>query len=134
MAQGSRKAAGRIRRSLGRGQPRASLVSGQRLVWLLPMLFFIVAPRRKSRVINMLENNLSQLEDLVSALVQENKALQDANQQIRAELAQLKDENDALQMSALEQEELHSATAARIQALVELASRNPNAAPSTAQQ
>jgi cell division protein FtsB len=132
MALGSRKAAGRIRRPWERAQQRASVVAGQRLVWLLSTLFFIVAPRRKSRVINMLENNLSQLEELVSALVQENKALQEANQQIRAELAQLKDENDALQMSALEQEELHSATAARIQALVELASRSAQAAPSAA--
>ncbi|UTW08667.1 hypothetical protein [Pseudomonas benzenivorans] len=82
----------------------------------------------------MLENNLSQLEQLVGDLVQENKALQEANQQIRSELAQLKDENDALQMSALEQEELHSTTAARIQALVELASRSPEAGPSPAQQ
>ncbi|QLC74255.1 hypothetical protein LPB260_26540 [Pseudomonas sp. LPB0260] len=80
----------------------------------------------------MLENNLSQLEELVGALVQENRALQEANQQIRAELAQLKDENEALQMSALEQEELHSATAARIQALVELAGRSAQAAPSAA--
>lgn len=81
----------------------------------------------------MLEKNLSQLEQLVSELVQENKALQAANQQIRNELAQLKDENDALQISALEQDELHSSTAARIQALVELASGSSSAAPSPAQ-
>ncbi|WP_298188621.1 hypothetical protein [uncultured Pseudomonas sp.] len=81
----------------------------------------------------MLEKNLSQLEQLVSELVQENKALQAANQQIRNELAQLKDENDALQISALEQDELHSSTAARIQALVELASGSGSAAPSPAQ-
>ncbi|MGE6791213.1 hypothetical protein ACQKFS_04225 [Pseudomonas guineae] len=81
----------------------------------------------------MLENNLSQLEQLVSELVQENKALQAATQQIRNELAQLKDENEALQMSALEQDELHSTTAARIQALVQLASGSANASPSPAQ-
>lgn len=81
----------------------------------------------------MLENNLSQLEQLVGELVQENKALQEANQQIRNELAQLKEENDALQMSALEQDELNSTTAARIQALVQLASGTANAAPSPAQ-
>ena len=70
----------------------------------------------------MLENSLSQLEQLVSDLVQANKALQSANVQLSSELAQIKDENETLQLSALEQEELHGATATRIQALVELAS------------
>ncbi len=70
----------------------------------------------------MLENSLSQLERLVGELVEENKALLGANAQLSAELAQVKDENETLQLSALEQEELHSSTAARIQALVELAS------------
>ncbi len=72
----------------------------------------------------MLENSLSQLEQLVGELVQENKALLGANAQLSAELAQAKDENESLQLSALEQEELHSSAAARIQALVELASRS----------
>src|SRR3990167_3249784 len=92
--------------------------------WLLPGLFFIVAARQKARVINMLENSLSQLEQLVSDLVQANKALQSANVQLSSELAQIKDENETLQLSAIEQEELHSATATRIQALVELATGN----------
>ncbi|MDM8349373.1 hypothetical protein P8H27_10725 [Pseudomonas sp. sp1636] len=70
----------------------------------------------------MLESSLSQLEQLVSDLVQENKALRGTNAQLSNELAQLKDENETLQLSALEQEELHSSAAARIQALVELAS------------
>ena len=70
----------------------------------------------------MLENSLSQLEQLVSDLVQANKALQSANVQLSSELAQIKDENETLQLSALEQEELHSATTTRILALVELAS------------
>ncbi|WP_324733729.1 hypothetical protein [Pseudomonas paeninsulae] len=69
----------------------------------------------------MLENSLSQLEQLVSDLVQANKALQSANAQMSSELAQIKDENETLQLSAIEQEELHSATIVRIQALVELA-------------
>lgn len=72
----------------------------------------------------MLENSLSQLERLVGELVQENKALLGANAQLSAELAQVKDENETLQLSALEHEELHSSTAARIQALVDLASGN----------
>ncbi len=70
----------------------------------------------------MLENSLSQLEQLVGELVAENKALLGANAQLSVELAQVKDENETLQLSALEQEELHGSTAARIQALVELAS------------
>lgn len=70
----------------------------------------------------MLKNSLSQLEQLVGELVQEKKALLSANAQLSAELAQVKDENETLQLSALEQEELHSSAAARIQALVELAS------------
>jgi len=77
----------------------------------------------------MLENSLSQLEELVGELVQENKALQSANAQLRAELAQVKEENDSLQLSALEQEELHGATAARIQALVALASGAAKSSP-----
>ncbi|MNT79243.1 hypothetical protein D3C72_2185590 [compost metagenome] len=53
--------------------------------------------------------------------MQANKALQSANAQLSSELAQIKDENETLQLSAIEQEELHGATATRIQALVELA-------------
>ncbi|WP_439887931.1 hypothetical protein ACSX1C_01465 [Pseudomonas sp. MBLB4123] len=81
----------------------------------------------------MLENNLSQLEELVGNLVQENKALLESNAQLRGELAQLKEENDSLQLSALEQEELHSATAARIQALVALAAGSAATSASPAQ-
>ncbi|CAE6903103.1 MULTISPECIES: hypothetical protein [Pseudomonas] len=69
----------------------------------------------------MLENNLSQLEQLVGALLQENKTLQGSNATLTKELQTLKEENETLQLAALEQEELHGATAARIQALVELA-------------
>ena len=69
----------------------------------------------------MLEDSLSQLEQLVSDLVQANKALLSANAQLSSELVQIKDENETLQLSAIEQEELHSTTTTRIQALVELA-------------
>ncbi|QBF28910.1 hypothetical protein EXN22_25670 [Pseudomonas tructae] len=70
----------------------------------------------------MMETSLSQLEQLVSDLVQKNQELTERNAQISAELAQAKDENDSLQLSLLEQEEKQGATAARIQALVERAS------------
>jgi hypothetical protein len=97
--------------------------------WLLPGLFFIVATRQKAQGINMLENSLSQLEQLVGDLVQANKALQGVNTQLSGELAQIKDENETLQLNAIEQEELHSATATRIQALVELATGTVKASP-----
>jgi hypothetical protein len=78
--------------------------------------------RKKVRAINMLEQSLSQLEALVSELLQANQALLSSNTQLTAELAQARDDNDNLQLSALEQDELQNATLARIQALVERAS------------
>ncbi|MFS2161369.1 hypothetical protein ACCD10_29080 [Pseudomonas sp. Pseusp122] len=71
----------------------------------------------------MLEASLNQLEELVSNLVQQNQQLQDTNAQLSAELAQVRDDNDSLQLSLLEQEEKQGATTARIQALVERATR-----------
>lgn len=69
----------------------------------------------------MLEASLSQLEQLVSDLVQHNQQLQGTNAQLTAELAQVRDDNDSLQLSLMEQEEKQGATTARIQALVERA-------------
>ena len=73
----------------------------------------------------MLETTLSQLEQLVSELVQQNQELLGKNTSLSAELAQAKDENESLQLSLMEQEEKHGATAARIQALVERVSAGP---------
>ncbi|MFI8479565.1 hypothetical protein ACIGCM_03245 [Pseudomonas sp. NPDC078700] len=70
----------------------------------------------------MLESNLKQLEQLVGTLLQDNKNLLERNDSLTEALQALKDENETLQISALEQEELQGQTAARIQALVELAS------------
>lgn len=69
----------------------------------------------------MLETSLSQLEQLVADLVQQNQNLLETNAQLSAQLAQSKDENDSLQLSLMEQEEKQGSTAARIQALVERA-------------
>lgn len=69
----------------------------------------------------MLEASLSQLEQLVGDLLQQNQQLQETNARLSAELAQAKDENDSLQLSLMEQEEKQGSTAARIQALVERA-------------
>ena len=73
----------------------------------------------------MIESSLSKLEQLVSDLVQQKQELLDTNEQLSAELALAKDENESLQLSLMEQEEKQGATAARIQALVERASVSP---------
>jgi hypothetical protein len=83
------------------------------------------APFENARKIKMLEASLSQLEQLVNDLVQQNQALLGSNQTLSAELAQAKDENESLQLSLMEQEEKQGATAARIQALVERVSAGP---------
>lgn len=69
----------------------------------------------------MLETSLSQLEKLVSDLVQHNQELQNTNARLAEELKQARDDNDSLQLSLMEQEEKQGATAARIQALVDRA-------------
>ena len=53
----------------------------------------------------MLEASLSQLEQLVSDLVQQNQDLLGTNESLKAELARAKDENDSLQLNLMEQEE-----------------------------
>ncbi|WP_248795256.1 hypothetical protein [Pseudomonas sp. MWU13-2105] len=73
----------------------------------------------------MLEASLSQLEQLVSELVQQKQELLAANTALSTELAQARDENESLQLSLMEQEEKHGTTAARIQALVERVSAGP---------
>lgn len=70
----------------------------------------------------MLEASLNQLEQLVTDLMQKNAQLAEQYAALSQELAQAKEENETLQLSLMEQEEKHGATAARIQALVERAS------------
>ncbi|WP_213878531.1 hypothetical protein [Pseudomonas sp. dw_358] len=70
----------------------------------------------------MLQASLSQLEQLVGELVERNRALAETNQQLSGDLTRAREENDTLQLSLMEQEELHGSTAARIQAMVERAS------------
>jgi hypothetical protein len=66
----------------------------------------------------MLDTTLVQLEELVSELLQQNQAIADDNARIRAELRKAREENDSLQLAAMEQEEKSNATAERLQALV----------------
>ncbi|EIK98643.1 hypothetical protein PMM47T1_01355 [Pseudomonas sp. M47T1] len=70
----------------------------------------------------MLETTLSQLEQLVGELVEQNRALTENNGQLTAQLAHAKEENESLQLSLMEQEEKQTSTVSRIQALVQRAS------------
>ena len=67
----------------------------------------------------MLDSTLEQLERLVAELLQQNQQLSRDNQQLRASLAKAGEDNDALQLQVLEQEEQQSLAAARLQALVQ---------------
>ena len=66
----------------------------------------------------MLENTLVQLERVVADLLQRNQALTENCNQLQQELHQIREENENLQLAALEQEEKQAATLARLQALV----------------
>ncbi|MNZ44439.1 hypothetical protein D3C78_620700 [compost metagenome] len=66
----------------------------------------------------MLDATLEQLEQLIGELLQQNKQLSAANGELLQQLQAAREENDNLQLSLLEQEEKHGATAARLQALI----------------
>lgn len=66
----------------------------------------------------MLDSTLEQLEQLVAELLQQNEVLVQDNAQVRKELLKAREENDSLQLSLMEQEEKHNATATRLQALI----------------
>ncbi|MDN6855517.1 hypothetical protein QO207_02855 [Pseudomonas sp. CAN2814] len=66
----------------------------------------------------MLDSTLEQLEQLVAELLQQNEVLVQDNAQVREELLKAREENDSLQLSLMEQEEKHNATATRLQALI----------------
>lgn len=67
----------------------------------------------------MLETTLAQLEQLVAELVQRNAALDAQCAELQTQLQQAKDENDNLQLAALEQEEQQTAALSRLQDLVQ---------------
>ena len=69
----------------------------------------------------MLETTLAQLEGLVADLLQQNQTLSASCQQLEQQLRQAREENENLQMAALEQEEQQPATLARLQALIQRA-------------
>ncbi|WP_278420284.1 hypothetical protein [Stutzerimonas kunmingensis] len=71
----------------------------------------------------MLDSTLAQLENVINDLLQRNQSLSEhcvlLEQQLQ--LQQAREENDNLQLAALEQEDKQGATLARLQALVERA-------------
>lgn len=67
----------------------------------------------------MLETTLSQLERLIDDLMQKNHAHQENITRLEGELRQLRDDNDNLQLTNLEQEEQLGATLARLQAMLQ---------------
>lgn len=67
----------------------------------------------------MLDSTLAQLENLVAELLQQNQHLTSDNQQLRTDLHKASEDNDALQLQLLEQEEQQNGAVARLQALVQ---------------
>ena len=67
----------------------------------------------------MLDSTIEQLEHLVAELLQQNQQLANDNAQLRDSLGKASEDNDALQLQLMEQEEKHNATAVRLQALVQ---------------
>lgn len=62
----------------------------------------------------MLDSTLAQLENLVAELLQQNRQLTSDNQQLRAELNKASEDNDALQLQLLEQEDQQNHAVARL--------------------
>ncbi|MCF7202712.1 hypothetical protein [Pseudomonas oligotrophica] len=69
----------------------------------------------------MLETTLAQLETVISDLLQRNQQLNEHCSLLEQQLQQAREENDNLQLAALEQEDRQGATLARLQALLERA-------------
>ena len=67
----------------------------------------------------MLETTLTQLERLIDDLLQQNRAQQETITRLEAELSQLRDDNDTLQLTNMEQEEQLSGTLQRLQAMLQ---------------
>ena len=67
----------------------------------------------------MLETTLTQLERLIDDLLQQNRAQQESITRLEAELSQLRDDNDTLQLTIMEQEEQLSGTLQRLQAMLQ---------------
>ncbi|EXF45097.1 hypothetical protein BAY1663_02505 [Pseudomonas sp. BAY1663] len=69
----------------------------------------------------MLETTLAQLERVIADLLQQNQSMRDTCALLEQQLQQAREDNDNLQLAALEQEEKQGAMLARLQALLERA-------------
>jgi len=69
----------------------------------------------------MLDTTLAQLENVINDLLQRNQNLSEHCVLLEQQLQQAREENDNLQLAALEQEDKQGATLERVQALVERA-------------
>ncbi|MFA5677348.1 MAG: hypothetical protein WC953_02925 [Pseudomonas sp.] len=67
----------------------------------------------------MLETTLTQLERLIDQLLQQNRVQQENITRLEEELRQLRDDNDTLQLTNMEQEEQLSGTLARLQSILQ---------------
>lgn len=67
----------------------------------------------------MLETTLTQLERLIDDLLQQNRSQQEAVTRLEAEVSQLRDDNETLQLTNMEQEEQLSGTLQRLQAILQ---------------
>lgn len=67
----------------------------------------------------MLETTLTQLERLVTELLEQNRTQGERLERLEQELQQVKDENDSLQLAAMEQEEQMNSTLGRLQAILQ---------------
>ena len=77
----------------------------------------------------MLETTLTQLERLIDDLLQQNRTQQEKIAGLEAELRQLRDDNDTLQLTNLEQEEQLGSTLERLQAMLQRGNNEPETSP-----
>lgn len=73
----------------------------------------------------MLEDTLTQLEQLINDLVQQNSTQNGKIRDLEQELQRAKEENDSLQLAAMEMEEQQNEILNRLQALVQRGTAAP---------
>ena len=71
----------------------------------------------------MLEETLAQMEQLIGDLLTQNQQLLAAHTEFSEALAQLKEENDTLQLQVMEMEEKQGAVVARLQNMLQRAGK-----------
>ncbi|MDY3198273.1 MAG: hypothetical protein RBT58_07875 [Pseudomonadaceae bacterium] len=77
----------------------------------------------------MLETTLTQLERLLDDLLQQNSTQQETIARLERELLQLREENDNLQLSNLEQEEQLATTLERLKGMLERSGAGSQSTP-----